>query len=331
MTLTAGRESVAKIVLGTARRMTSYELWLFAARMAPRYLAGQAGLNLMMRSGMAANVRLPLRRSPRWILLALLLRPVFGAAPAAANVTEIVQRSVQNSNANWAAAPQYSFTETDVTTKGGKSTRKTYEVVMLEGSPYNKLIASDGHQLSPDELSQQEKKFQQELEHRRNETPEEREKRLDQYRNERRQDHALMQDMVKAFNFRLLRQETINGRLCFVLGATPRPGYQPTSRDTKVLTGMRGTMWVDTQQYQWVKVEAEVFRPVEFGLFIARVQPGTEFTLEQMPVEANIWLPSHFSQRVRAKILIFSRRSEEVQTFSNYHRQSSPPARQSAK
>jgi hypothetical protein len=34
----------------------------------------------------------------------------------------------------------------------------------------------------------------------------------------------------------------------------------PKSRETKVLTGMQGTMWIDTKTYQWVKVTASVFR-----------------------------------------------------------------------
>jgi hypothetical protein len=236
------------------------------------------------------------------------------------NVTEIVQRSVENTNADWAVAPQYSFTERDIITRNGRQTVKTYQVVMLSGSPYNKLLSSDGHKLSPDQAAAEESKLQHEIVRRQKETPGARQKRLEEYQNERRQDHALMQEMVKGFSFKLLRQEAMNGRRCFVLGATPRPGYEPTSRDTKVLKGMRGTMWVDTKQYRWVKVYAEVFRPVEFGLFIARVQPGTEFTLEEMPVEGNVWLPSHFSTRVRAKILLFSRQSLDDETYSNYRR-----------
>ena len=237
-----------------------------------------------------------------------------------ANVTEIVQRSVENTNADWAAAPQYTFIERDITTRNGKQTSKTYQVAMLNGSPYNKLLSSDGHNLSPEQAAAEESKLQQELIRRQKETPDARQKRLEEYQNERRQDHALIQEMVKGFSFKLVRQETMNGRHCFVLGASPRPGYEPTSRDTKVLKGMRGTMWIDAKQYRWVKVHAEVFRPVEFGLFIAHVQPGTEFTLEEMPVEGNVWLPSHLSTRVRAKILLFPRRSLDDETYSNYRR-----------
>ena len=83
---------------------------------------------------------------------------------------------------------------------------------------------------------------------------------------------------------------------------------------------MRGKMWIDAEQYQWVRVHAEVFRPVAFGLFIAHVEPGTEFTLEEKPVQSGLWLPSHFSMQVRANVLFLSRNSNDDETYSNYHR-----------
>ena len=127
-----------------------------------------------------------------------------------------------------------------------------------------------------------------------------------------------MAEMVKAFDYKLEGEDTINGRRCFVLEATPKAGYQPPTRETQVLKGMRGKMWVDTTQYQWVRVHAEVFRPVSFGLFIARVNPGTQFTLEQAPLHENLWLPSHFSMAVRARVLISSRNSRDDESYWNY-------------
>jgi len=49
-----------------------------------------------------------------------------GANPNQAE--DIVRRSVANTNANWAAAPQYDFTERDSITRNGKRTTKTYRV-----------------------------------------------------------------------------------------------------------------------------------------------------------------------------------------------------------
>ena len=249
-------------------------------------------------------------------LAAASARPVL----AASTVQEIVQRSVQNTNADWAAAPQYAFTERDVVTSHGKRTTKTYQVTMIEGSPYNRLIAINDKKLTPAQAAAEMRKYQAEADRRRKEAPSDRRKRIAKYQAERRQDHELMSEMIKAFDFTLRGEETINGHRCFVLDATPRAAYQPKNRDTKALTGMRGKMWIDDTQYQWVKVHAEVFRPVAFGLFIAHVQPGTEFDLEQAPVQNNIWLPSHFSTRVNATVLLFSKRSADDETYTDYQR-----------
>jgi hypothetical protein len=249
-----------------------------------------------------------------------LLESSWCLAAATNQAQDIVARSVQHTNADWSAAPQFNFTERDVVTKKGRRTVMTYEVLMIDRSPYKKLIGVNDEAVSAALASSEQRKLQQEIARRRHETPDATRKRVAEFQKERRQDHELMAEMVRGFDFKLEGEETVDGRRCFVLDATPRPGYRPKNRETKVLTGMRGKMWIDAQQYQWVKVQAEVFRPVTFGLSVAYVESGTEFTLEQKPVEGDIWLPSHFSTRVKAEILIFSRRSTDDETYSRYRR-----------
>jgi len=242
---------------------------------------------------------------------------LFAARP---DVNDILRRSVANTQADWNAAPRYDFIERDVIA-GNESTVKTYRVVMIDGSPYNEpLSANEAGNL------------QREIARRNRETPDERRRRVARYVRERRQDNELLQEMIKAIDFKLVGEEIADGRRCFVLEGTPKTDYHPTNRDTKVLKGMRGKMWIDEQTYQWVKVEAEVFRPVAFGLFIAHVEPGTKFTLEQKPVSENVWLPSHFSMRIKANVLrIWSRYSSRDETYSEYSaaRQTGSEARQS--
>jgi len=264
------------------------------------------------------------------VVITMLVSPrCFGAKSSQAQ--DIVARSVQNMNADWSAAPQFDFTERDVIRKKGRSSVMTYRVLMIGGSPYQRLLAVNGEPLPAAQVAREQGKLQREIARRGREMPSARQKRVAEYQKERRQDHELMAEMVQGFDFKLEGEETLNGRRCYVLDATPRPGYQPKSRETKVLKGMRGKMWIDVQRYQWVKVQAEVFRPVTFGLFVAHVQPGTEFTLEQKPVEGNIWLPSHFSMRVKAQILLFSRRSTDDETYSQYRPVSEPPNPHNAK
>ena len=243
----------------------------------------------------------------------------WAASGTADKAQEIVERSLANMNADWAAAPQYDYTERDIVTHHETRSVRTYQVMMIDGSTYNKLIAIDGQPLSREKAAEEDRKLAEERNRRNRESPAARRKRVAEYQKERRQDHELMQQMVQAFDFKLAGEDTVDGRHCFVLDATPKPGYDPPNRETRVLTGMRGTMWIDTQAYQWVKVHAEVFRPVTFGLFIADVRPGTQFTLQQAPMQGNLWLPSHFSMALNARVLLSSRHSTDDETYSNYH------------
>ena len=124
--------------------------------------------------------------------------------------------------------------------------------------------------------------------------------------------------MADAFDFKLAGEETFQGYGVYVLQASPKPGYVPKSLETKVLTGMRGMLWIDRRSYQWVKVDAEVIQPVAFGLFIAKVQQGTRFTLEQRPVSDSVWLPSRLTMSVNASIFWWHQVSSEDETFSEY-------------
>ena len=236
------------------------------------------------------------------------------------DLTDIVARSVENSQANWKAAPQFSYKMEDILTRGGSRTDRTYKVRMIDGSPYNELIGENGEPLSPAQLKAQEQELQTVTNEREHQSEGARGARVAKYERGRQQDHALMHDMIEAMNFQLSGIEMVDGRECYHVTATPRPQYVPTSRQTKVLKGMRGSLWIDTKTYQWVKVEAEVFRPVAFGLFIAHVEPGTEFILEEKPVSGNIWEPSHFVTRVKAKILFWARNSVDDNHYSDYQR-----------
>ena len=221
---------------------------------------------------------------------------------------------------DWNLAPGYSFQERDVESKHNSTpTVKTYEVLMIDGSPYNRLIAINDRPLSHGDQAEEERKLRAEIRRRKHESDREHARRLAKYEKERRHDHAMLMDMVSAFDFRMIGSETVNGHDCWVLDAEPKPGYQPTDHETKVLAGMRGKLWMDKSQYQWVRVKAEVFRAVNFFGFVAKVGPGTRILLEQEPIADNLWLPKRFSVQVRASALgFFDESSVDDETYRAY-------------
>jgi hypothetical protein len=50
----------------------------------------------------------------------------------------------------------------------------------------------------------------------------------------------------------------MDGHSVIVIEAVPREGYQPRSRTAKSFRSIKGKFWVDQQDHQIVKVEAEV-------------------------------------------------------------------------
>jgi len=251
-----------------------------------------------------------------WTLLTMFV--CLGGWPAwAQDVTEIIQKSIEANDRDWKANPQFDNFETDRIGQGSK----TYDVTMLFGSPYERLVAVDGKELPGDQKAAQQKKFEQVLSQRKAESAEQRSRRIAKYEADRRRDHVMLEQLVSAFNFTLQGEQQLGQYSVYVLKATPRPGYRPPNRDSRVLPGMEGTMWIDKSSFQWVKVEAHVIHPVEIEGFVAKVEPGTRFELEQMPVEGDIWLPKHYLMTANAKLLgIISHHSQEDDTYFNYKR-----------
>jgi hypothetical protein len=245
-----------------------------------------------------------------------------GTAFAQPDVQTIMQRSIEATKADWTAAPQYSYQETD--RELGKS--KTYNVQMIGGSPYRVLIAVDGQPLTPDEQQKEQEKEQRTIEKRKSESPDERARRIEDYDKDRKRDHAMLLEITKAFNFKLMGETQLAGRDVYFIRATPRSDYQPTSDESKVLTGMEGHLWIDKTTFQWVQVIARVIHPVSIEGFVARVEPGTRFELQKMQVADGVWLPKYFAMHSRAKIMgMWKHITQEDQTFSNYQKSANSP------
>jgi hypothetical protein len=244
----------------------------------------------------------------------------FAAASAAPDSTEVVRLSVKAIQSDWAQAPGYSFEEREEESKhNARATVKTYQVLMLDASPYRRVVALNDRPLLAGEQAEEERKLRAEIHKREHESSRERAKRIAKYEKERRQDQAMLMAMVDAFDFQFAGEENVNGHDCWILDAQPRRNYQPKDRETKVLAGMRGRLWIDKTQHQWVRVKADVVKPVSFFGFVAKVGPGTTILLEQEPVAENLWLPKHFSMHVKASAFGFlDESSSDNETYCDY-------------
>lgn len=109
------------------------------------------------------------RRSPwKYVFLAAL---VLAISPVAAQTDAqgVIERSVQRNTADWNAFPEYECLERDREPNGGS---KTFDDLMVAGSPYQRLVAVNDKPLSSSDQKEQQRKLEETIERRRNESPE---------------------------------------------------------------------------------------------------------------------------------------------------------------
>ena len=250
------------------------------------------------------------------VFLTLFLTSASGFVQVTPEQTQkIIRHSAQATHADWARAPDFDFCEVDTTKTGSR----TSAVLMIAGSPYYRLVQVNGEDLSPAQDAAEQQGLTSTIQQRQNETPDEKAKRIAKYLTERHRDQQLLEQFTDAMNFTFSGHEVVDSHQVEVFEATPRPDYVPKSMETEVLTGLKGKLWVDESSFRWVKVQAEVVKPVSIAGFLARVEPGTEFELQERPINADVWMPSLFRMQVRAKVLFLVNKSSETnESYFNY-------------
>jgi hypothetical protein len=236
------------------------------------------------------------------------------------DVNTIVQRWLAASRADFSAGMRFGYCERIRDDDG----TKTYEVILLDGSPLKRLVRVDGRPLDADESEKERRRFEEEKEKRANESPHERADRIADYTKDFDRAHRILDQLPRAFEYTLQGTRKTGAYTVYVLQAVPRQDYQPPSTEAEVLTGMRGQFWIDTKSFRMIRGVARVLKPVTIAGFLATVEPGTEFELEQMRVEPDLWLPAHLQIRSHSRIVFFFHHHiHEDLTFFNYTRQSS--------
>lgn len=260
---------------------------------------------------------------------ALILICAIGRAQVRAgdSAREIVQRSVSKDLINWSLAKDYTYLirdqdkELDKNGKVKKTESTVEEVLHLYGEPYTRLIEKDGKKLSGKEARNEEEKLAKFTAKREHETDQQREKRIAEREKRRAKEREFLKEVVDAYDLRLIGEEKVDGHDAYVIGAEPRPGYHAKAGDAKYFSKIRGKIWIDKSEYQWVKVEAETIDTISFGLVLFRLYKGAHLEFEQARVNDEIWLPKRVHVEAAGRVgLVVRGGIESDSRFENYRK-----------
>jgi hypothetical protein len=104
-----------------------------------------------------------------------------------------------------------------------------------------------------------------------------------------------------------------------VIGASPRKDFHPTQPHADILAKVKGKIWIEKKDYNWVKAEAESFETISFGLFLLRIHKGARLGFEQVRVNDEVWLVRRFYLSGGARLALLKNEAvEQEDTFSDY-------------
>ena len=196
---------------------------------------------------------------------------------------------------------------------------RTSEILEIYGEPVERLTAKDDKPLSPDEAKKEDDKLQKIIDKRKNESEQDRRKRLEREEKDREEGRKFVLEVADAFNFRLLASEVVDGHDAWVLEGEPRPGYEPKDRGAKILSKFKGRVWIDKTEAQWVKLDITAIDTISFGFVLARIHKGTRVLVELTHVNDEVWLPKHVQLHFDARVALFKSYDEDVeQTYHDY-------------
>ena len=230
---------------------------------------------------------------------------------------QIVELSIAATERSWQARDHYTYVERDedrrldslgnVRSENVDVTR----IILVNGAHFEQLMEHNGKLPSVKE----QRKSDEDREKLKHETPDERAARL----RKDQENRSFLRDLLEAFDFHLIGEEIVGGRPAYVLQATPHTGYRAQGKYGKMFSKVEGKLWIDKQDFGWIKVDGEVTQSFSMGLFVARVQRGSHIIMEQTCVGDAVWVPKHFEMRASARILFLkSLDIERILTYSEY-------------
>ena len=257
-------------------------------------------------------------------LLYLLLLP---AMLSAQDAREIVRKSVELDQLNWLRMKDYTWvarlTDRHLDSHGNVQSeeKQAWETVVLYGEPCRRTLERNGQPLSADEQRKQQARLDRTVAKLARESTEQRQRRLEKEEKERIQDREFLREIPDLYSFRIAGDGKIDGRDVWVIDATPKPRYQPRQSGAKPLLKIKGRIWIDKDEYQWVRLEAETTGTISYGLFLARLNAGAKLVFEQERVNDRIWLPKRELTRGSGRVGLLKKiQMEEELTWNNYRK-----------
>lgn len=224
------------------------------------------------------------------------------------------QKQIESLMEQYGCTEDEELHELDKNGRVKKSIVNEYDDFYLGGRLVRRKVKKDGKPLDPEEQKKEDGRV---------------EKRIREYekrKSEEGQDTAKKKERIdvstflRMSNFTHPRWEEYRNHNVIVFDFAPNPSYKPRSKLEDLLHKLVGTLWVDDDARQVVRLEAHLSDAYKLGGgLLASIHKGASLVMEQAKMNDEVWLPSyvemHFSARL---LLVASTLGDYTSRFSDY-------------
>jgi hypothetical protein len=225
------------------------------------------------------------------------------------------QKQIESLMEQYGCTEDEELHELDKNGRVKKSIVNEYEDFYLGGQLVRRKVKKDGKPLDPEEQKKEDGRI---------------EKRIREYekkKGEEGQDAAKkkkeridVSTFLRMSNFNHPRWEEYRRHNVIVFDFAPNPDYRPQSKTEDLLHKLVGTLWVDDDARQVVRLEAHLSDAYKLGGgLLASIHKGASLVLEQAKMNDEVWLPSYVEMYFSARLLLVaSALGDYTSRFSDY-------------
>ncbi len=192
---------------------------------------------------------------------------------------------------------------------------KEFEVHFVANREIDRLISKDGKPLSAWATRIQDEEV------RRQESKARKEAAKEESGEDPGKDEFTVSKFLAADRFFNLRRETYQGHEVYAMDFEPRLDFEPHSLLDKVLKSLGGSIWIDEQARQAVRLQASFLRSVNVGGgILGSVQKGGNVVLEQRFVNNELSMPSFDEVHLSARVFFLHKSINGTSTYSDYQK-----------
>jgi hypothetical protein len=234
-------------------------------------------------------------------------------AAISASAHELVQRAVQNELKASQENSHYKYIQRKQTPQGSS----VKQVAETKDGEVSYLLKMNDQPLTVEQRRSEDEKMQKLLNN-----PDEQRRRLKNQKDDEKRATNLVTALPDAFLYEFDKPDAGSPPETVKLKFRPNPNYDPPDRETQVLKGMAGAMYLDTRANRLQRLDGTLIEDVNFGWGIfGKLHKGGHFEIRESDVGDGHWDVTYRNLDFSGKILLFKKlRIKETSEMSDFHR-----------